>query len=104
MYNSMNNLETIVEANLATKVSIVLDNCSIILPMLFYILDTNLFLSCRNLYFKHRYFLTSFCLLQHIKNRVDQCRSGNCQEFVENIREFLPFNSGQGILREFYND
>ena len=39
MYNSMNNLETIVEANLATKVSFVRDNCSRVLPMFSCILE-----------------------------------------------------------------
>ena len=27
-------------------------------------------------------------------------RSGNCQGILENIREFLPFDSCQGIVRE----
>ena len=53
------------------------------------------------------------CILSHAglpcvreksgKNKIFS-RSGNCQGILENIREFLPLDSCQGIVREFCHD
>ena len=45
--------------------------------------------------------------LPHIRENQGKqifSRSGNCQGILENVREFLPFESCQGIVREFCHD